>query len=101
MLLALGGVAAPVIFVAVVIVGGFLYDGYSHVSQTISELGGDGSEVAWLQNANFILLGLLTLAFATALARATGAWLAGPALIAVFALSSGIANGLLPCDLGC
>ena len=100
-LLALGGIAGPIVFVAVVIVAGTLYADYSHVSQAISELGGEGSEVAWLQNTNFIVLGLLVLAFATALARATGGWLPGPALVTVFGLSSAIANGLLPCDLGC
>ena len=100
-LLAFGGVAGPLLFVALVVAGGVLYDGYSHTSQTISELGGEGSEYAWLQNLNFIVLGVLLLGFSWALASASGAWIAGPALIAFFALSSAIGNGLLPCDLGC
>ena len=100
-LLALGGVAGPLVFVAIVIAGGFLYDGYSHLSQTISELGGEGGEYAALQNLNFIMLGLLVLGFCWALGRELGGSPVRPALIGFFALSSAIGNALLPCDLGC
>jgi hypothetical protein len=100
-LLALGGLAGPLVFVTLVLIGGALYDGYSHVSQAVSELGGEGSEVARLQNTNFILLGVLTLGLAWALAGVLGGWRYVPALVAVFATSSAIANGFLPCDLGC
>ena len=41
------------------------------------------------------------LGFAWALARALGPPILGPALIGFFGLSSAIANGFLPCDLGC
>lgn len=98
---AIGGVVGPILFVLGVIVAGTMYDGYGHVSQKISELGGDGAENAIAQNANFIVLGVLMLGFAWALARVCGPPLAGPALIAYFALSSCIANALLPCDPGC
>ncbi len=97
----LGGVIGPVLFVMLVIVGGGLYDGYSHASQTISELGGDGAEYALLQNLNFVMLGLLVIGFSWALARVLGPPYLGPALIGFFGLSSAIANGLLPCDVGC
>jgi hypothetical membrane protein len=100
-LLAAGGVAGPIIFVALVVVGGFLYDGYSHVSQAISELGGEGAEYAALQNFNFIMVGVLVIGFAWGLARGRAASLLGAALVGFFGLSSSIANGLLPCDLGC
>jgi hypothetical membrane protein len=98
---ATGGVVGPILFVLGVIVAGTMYDGYSHVGQKISELGGDGAENAIVQNANFSLLGLLVLGFAWALARVCGPPLTGPALIALFALSSCMANALLPCDPGC
>lgn len=98
---ALGGVVGPLLFVLLVIVGGLLDDGYSHVTQKISELGGEGAEFAALQNANFILLGVLTVAFAWALARTLGRPYLGAVLIGIFGVSSAIANGLLPCDLGC
>ena len=52
-LAALGGVIGPILFAVLVIVAGFAYDGYSHVSQKISELGGEGAEFALLQNLNF------------------------------------------------
>lgn len=100
-LLALGGMVGPVLFVVVIIVAGVLYEGYSHVSQAISELGGEGAEYGLLQSINFIAIGVFTLGFAWALARDLGGSIVGPLLIAVFALSSSIANGLLPCDLGC
>ncbi|HSJ29637.1 MAG TPA: DUF998 domain-containing protein [Acidimicrobiia bacterium] len=98
---ALAGVVGPAVFAALVLVGGALYDGYSHTGQKISELGGEGSEVALLQNTNFVLLGVFTLAFAWALARSLGRPYLGPALVGVFGVSAAIANGLLPCDIGC
>jgi hypothetical membrane protein len=100
-LAAQGGVLGPVIFFTVVLLGGTLSDGYSHSSQKISELGGQGAEFAALQNANFILLGILVLGFAWALARAMGPPHTGPVLLGVFGVSSCIANGLLPCDVAC
>ena len=98
---AIGGVVGPVLFAIGVVVAGTLYDDYSHVGQKISELGGDGAEYASVQNVNFVVLGVLVLGFAWALARVCGPPLAGPGLIAYFALSSCLANALLPCDPGC
>ncbi len=100
-LAALGGVIGPILFTLLVIVGGVVYDGYSHVAQKISELGGEGAEYALLQNLNFLMIGVLVLGFAWALARVLGPPYLGPALIGFFGLSSSIANGLLPCDVGC
>lgn len=100
-LAALGGVIGPILFTVLVIVGGVLYDNYSHASQKISGLGGEGAEYALLQNLNFIMIGVLTLGFAWALARVLGPPYLGPAFIGFFGLSSSIANGLLPCDAGC
>ena len=100
-LLALGGVLGPALFVATVIAAGLLYEGYSHVSQSISELGGEGAEYALIQNINFLVLGVLVLGFSWALARVIGGSPLGPALVGFFALSSAIGNALLPCDLGC
>jgi len=100
-LAAIGGVIGPILFVVLIVVGGVLYEGYSHVSQKISELGGEGAEYALLQNLNFIMLGVLVIGFSWALARWFGPSYLGPALIGFFGLSSSIANGLLPCDVGC
>jgi len=100
-LAALGGVVGPILFASLVVIGGILYDGYSHTSQKISELGGEGAEYAVLQNLNFIMIGVLVIGFAWALARVLGPPLLGPVLIGIFGLLSSIANGLLPCDAGC
>lgn len=100
-LAALGGLIGPVLFATVIVAAGFAYAGYSHLDQKISELGGDGAEYALVQNANFVVFGLLVVGFAWALARVLGPPFLGPALIAYFGLSSSVANGLLPCDPGC
>ena len=100
-LAAIGGVIGPILFAVLVVVGGVLYDGYSHVGQKISELGGEGAEYAILQNLNFIMIGILVIGFSWGLARSLGPPYLGPALIAFFGISSSIANGLLPCDVGC
>lgn len=100
-LTARGGMVGPAVFAVVIVVGGMLYDGYSHAGQKISELGGQGAEFAILQNVNFLLLGALVLGFAWALGRTLGAPYHGPILLAVFGISSCIANGLLPCDIAC
>ncbi len=102
--LALCGIAAPVVFATLVTVAGFIYDGYSHVAQAVSELGGDGAQQPLLQNINFFLAGALFIAFALGLHRGIGGGKGsalGPVLVAVFGVSSGLANALLPCDPGC
>jgi len=100
-LAALGGVVGPILFTVLIVVGGVLYDGYSHVGQKISELGGEGAEYALLQNLNFIMIGILVIGFSWALGRIFGPPYTGPILIGFFGLFSSIANGLLPCDVGC
>jgi hypothetical membrane protein len=97
----LGGVMGPILFVVLVGLGGGLYEGYSHAGQKISELGGEGAQYPLLQNLNFILLGVSVIGFAWALAQVFGPPYWGAALIGMFGLSSSIANGLLPCDVGC
>jgi hypothetical membrane protein len=99
-LAALGGVLGPILFAALVIVGGLAYDGYSHVSQKISELGGEGAENAVLQNLNFAVLGILILGFSWALARVFGPSYIGAALIGYFGLVA-VAHAWIPCDVGC
>jgi len=59
----LAGVVAPILFVVVFTVDGALRPGYSPVRQMISDLGAEGANT-WIQNANFMVTGLLLLAFA-------------------------------------
>lgn len=95
-----GGVIGPVLFGVLVVVAGVVYDGYSHASQKISELGGEGAEYAILQNLNFAILGVLILGFSWALARTIGPSYLGPALVGYFGLIL-VARPWVPCDLGC
>ncbi len=97
---ALGGVVGPILFAVLVVVAGVVYDGYSHVSQKISELGGTGAEYAILQNFNFAIIGVLILGLSWALAGTLGPPYLGPALIGYFGLVF-IAHAWIPCDLGC
>ena len=49
--LALCGITAPIVFAILVAVGGFIYEGYSHVTKAVSELGGvardGGNDLPW------------------------------------------------------
>lgn len=62
-LLALGGVAGPILYTLVFILAGFFHPGYSSLEQPISNLGALEPN-AWIQNANFVVSGLLFIAFA-------------------------------------
>jgi hypothetical membrane protein len=93
--------AGTLLFVVLVIVGGMFYEGYSHVDQAISELGGVNAPNAWLQNLNFLVLGLAAVALAAALAAVFPQARAGAALVAGFGLLSCIANAAFPCDDSC
>jgi len=60
-LLLWAGIIAPILFAIVFMIDGFLKPGYSAYSEAISylEVGTNG----WIQRANFLLFGLLLLAF--------------------------------------
>jgi hypothetical membrane protein len=96
------GIAAPILLTTVVIIEGMLYPGYSHVTQTVSELGVAGSPVALLHNVSSFVIGVLLISFACTL-YAVGTrerksiW--GPIFIGFFGLSyTGYA--FFPCDPG-
>ena len=101
--LALCGIAGPMIFAVLVTVSGTMYEGYSHATQAVSELGGVEAEQPLLQNINFFILGPMFILFAAGLhlgIRAGSGSKIGPALIGVFGLAV-ILNGIFPCDAGC
>lgn len=100
-LAALGGILAPPLFAAVVIYLATRYEGYSHVSQAISELGGEGATDPLLQSINFFVLGVLVLGLAWALFRSGAGTARGAVLVAGFGLFSAIGDSIFPCDLGC
>lgn len=98
---AMAGIVAPILFAVVVVVAGFFFDGYNHLDDKISELGGAEASSAWIQSTNFVVLGLLVAWFAWALVRQLGRPWLGAALIGFFGISSGIFNAVFPCDVDC
>ncbi len=67
-LLALAGIGGPILFVLVFTIDGWLSPGYSSLSQSVSSLGTTGT-YAWIQNTNFVVFGLLLMAFAVGFSR--------------------------------
>ncbi len=61
---ALAGILGPIFFVLGFTIAGWLDPGYSPLSQSVSSLGGDAPH-PWIQNTNFVVFGLLLIAFAT------------------------------------
>ena len=80
-LLALGGVLGPLVFFSVFTIAGLLTPGYSPWREPISNLGAEGPS-RWIQNGNFVLSGLLLIAFALGFWQTMGAVLAKQRLIA-------------------
>ena len=98
------GAVGPIIFVLGIIIASTQYDGYSHISQEISQLGGSDSELAWIQNLNFYLFSLTIIGFSFAIHRAIGGGkgsITGPILIGILGFSSAGLNSVLPCDPLC
>jgi hypothetical membrane protein len=61
----LAGVLGPLLFTGVYTIDGFLLPSYSALLEPISNLGVEGP-ATWIQNTNFVLSGLLLVAFAVA-----------------------------------
>jgi hypothetical membrane protein len=92
------GAIGPALFWLVVIVDGFTKAGYDARTQTISELA--LGEHGWAQSTNFLLVGLLMLAFAVGLRLRFPAGKAstfGPPLIALFGLGL-VVSGIFATD---
>ncbi|UCG82921.1 MAG: DUF998 domain-containing protein [Dehalococcoidia bacterium] len=103
-LLAISGVLGPPIYAILVITLGALWPDYSHVKQSMSELGSVGAPHALVMNtAGLQLLGILLTAFALGLHRGLGSGRSariGCSLVAI----SGIAifmTGVFQCDAHC
>lgn len=61
--IALSGAAAAIVYTLHVIIGGALWDGYSHVRQTISELTGNGAPDAGMLKIFTVIYSILALIF--------------------------------------
>lgn len=98
------GIGAPLVLGVAVLVGGWLYPGYSHVSRFISELGATGApHPAVLDFGGLIPAGALTVAFAVAMYRTyrPGTALAVSSSLVALAGMSRLIAGIFPCDPGC
>lgn len=97
---ATAGALTPIIFATGVVVAATQFEGYSHMSQKISELGGAEATQPWIQNLNFATAGVLILLLVWALDRFLGAPRRGTALLGFFGLVV-VAHSMIPCDAGC
>lgn len=103
-LVAAGGMLAPLAYSTSALVASRTYSGFSHLTTFISELGATGAPSAHLMNfGGFLPYGVLVIALAAALHRTlrsvAGGWL-GPMLLAVYGLAY-VALAFASCDYGC
>lgn len=102
--LALCGMAGPIAYAVVVAVLGYLEPDYSHVTQSMSELGAVCAQYAVVMNtAGLPLLGVLLMAFALGLLRGvvdSRTLRVGTALVALSGFSL-VMTAVFPCDPGC
>ena len=103
-LLAICGIVGPILYAVVLITLGSLEPHYSHLSQSMSELGAVDARYNLIMNtAGFPLLGLLLIAFAIGLDRSIDKGRLskiGPALVVVSGIAL-IMTGIFRCDPGC
>ena len=102
--LALAGIAGPLLFVVTVVSAAALRPGYSHVDQFISELGATGTAHAVGMNyAGFFPVGLLFTVFGASIAALLPRrplHVLAALLVTVFGIGVVLA-GLFSCDAGC
>ncbi|MDQ2882319.1 MAG: DUF998 domain-containing protein [Actinomycetota bacterium] len=81
--LAAAGIVGPILFTVGFLAQDLLRGGYDPIARQISEL--EASPTGWVQQVNFVLFGLLLIAFAVGLhrgVRPTRAGVVGPAILA-------------------
>ena len=100
-LLAMGGMFGTVLFFGLISIIGATRDGYSFLTDEISQLSASGVPAAWAQATNFIVFGLIVIGLAFGLhlgiTGGTGS-ITGPILIGAFGLLATIGNGIFPTD---
>ncbi len=98
--LAICGIIAPIIFTIILMIASLLRPDYSHLINFVSELGAVGAPYAIIQRINFVLTGILIVAFTFGLHRGIGdgkGSIIGPLLVAIFGLSS-VMSGIFSTD---
>ncbi len=104
--MALSGAAAAIVYTLHVIIGGALWDGYSHVRQTISELTGNGAPDAGMLKIFTVIYGILALVFSVSvymlfLKYKVHKWaLTGAALLILMEFTSLVGYNLFPLEDG-
>lgn len=103
-LTAICGIIGPIFYAIVIAIIGSLHPDYSHISQSMSELGAVDAPYALIINTlGFPLLGLFMIAFAVGIDRGirrNRASKLGPALVVLSGVSL-IMTGIFQCDIGC
>ncbi len=100
--LGLAGAASAVVYAAHVVLGGILWGGYSHLTQTISELTADGAPNAELLRVFTTVYGILALVFSVCLVftlrnfQAKRVAVLGAVLLLVMEFASLVGYGLFP-----
>jgi len=100
-LLASCGIVAPLLIAVAALVLTELTPNYSHVANTLSELGAVGAPYALYFNTLLVVAGVMIAGFAVGLHRGIGdgrGSRTGPGLIAVFGLFATAGTGLTPLD---
>lgn len=101
---AICGIVGPIFYAIVIAIIGSLHPDYSHISQSMSELGAvDAPYKALTNTLGFPLLGLFMIAFALGMNNGierNRTSIVGPALITLSGISL-IMTGIFPCDPGC
>lgn len=102
------GLVAPLLWLAVIVIGGELRPGFDHVGQYISELGERGSSTeGFMRYAGFSATGLMHVAYAAAFHATLAKVSARPRLtllVAVLIAANGLGRigaGFFPCEPGC
>jgi hypothetical membrane protein len=80
------GAIAPAVIAAFIIAGWLITPGYSHISDTISQLGAQGRPHPWVMNSGLIIYALLTLGFAYGVYRILGHSTGARAILFFFAI---------------
>jgi hypothetical membrane protein len=102
-LLAICGIVGPILKSIAVATLAFLWPGYSHISQFMSELGAIDAPNAIIMNVTLVVFGFLMICFAFGLHKGISQGegsIVGPALVTIYGAGQ-VGNGIFPCAPGC
>lgn len=97
---AFSGILGPIIFTMAIVILGFQWHDYNHLTQAISELGATNAPNMNIQAANFVVLGILIMLFAAGLGLYNRSFRTSSILVAIYGVAA-IVAGPIHCDPGC